>query len=171
MEADHQQPRFGWQRLAHEFEEYAIVAAYLYVCFGAILLYKGSVLEDHGIAVPYYGVGLAKALILGKFMLIGQAFHLGERYRKRPLIVAVLFQSAIFLVMLAALTYGEEILVGAMRGRTVAQSIADIANGKWQEIAATCFLLWLILLPYFGVRQIGRALGDGVLRRMLFGRR
>ncbi|MBP2296774.1 hypothetical protein [Azospirillum rugosum] len=171
MDADHRQPRFGRQRLAHELEEYAIVAAYLCVCFGAILLYKASVLEDHGVVVPYYGVGLAKALILGKFMLIGQAFHLGERYRDRPLILAVLFQSAIFLVVLAALTYGEELLVGAMRGRTVAQSVSDIADGKWQEIAATCFLLWLILLPYFGVRQIGRALGDGVLRRMLFGKR
>lgn len=171
MDAEHQQPRSGRQRLVHELEEYAVIAAYLYVCFGAILLYKASVLEDHGVVVPYYGVALVKALILGKFMLIGQAFHLGERYRNRPLIVVVFFQSAIFLVVLVALTYGEEILVGAMRGRTAAQSVADIADGKWQEIAATCFLLWLILLPYFGARQIGRALGNGVLRRMLFGKR
>ena len=153
----------------HELERYAGISLYLYVCLGAVLLYKDSVLEDHGVGAAYYGIAIVKALILGKFMLIGQEFHLGERFRDRPLILAVFFQSAVFLVLLAALTYAEEIIVGAARGRTVAQSIAGIADGKWQEITATCLLLWLILLPYFGLRQIGQALGGGVLRRMLFG--
>ncbi len=171
MDAEHHRPRTKRQKLVHELERYAGVSLYLYVCLGAVLLYKESVLEDHGVGADYYRVAIVKALILGKFMLVGQAFHLGERFRGRPLILAVFFQSAVFLVLLAALTYVEEIIVGAARGRTVAQSVAEIADGKWQEIAATCLLLWLILLPYFGLRQIGQALGDGVLRRMFFGDR
>ena len=67
-------------------KEYAGISLYFYVCFGAILLYKESVLEAHDLSYAPYGLAAAKALILGKFMLIGQAIHLGERFRHKPLI-------------------------------------------------------------------------------------
>jgi hypothetical protein len=46
--------------------------------------------------------------------------------------------------------------------------LSDIAGGSWLQIAATCLLLWLILLPYFAFRQISEVLGQGNLRRMFF---
>ena len=157
--------------MAHELKEYAGISLYFYVCFGAILLYKESVLEAHDLSYAPYGLAAAKALILGKFMLIGQAIHLGERFRHKPLIHVVLYKSVIFLIVLVALSFVEEIIVGAIHDRTVIQTISEIAGGRWLEIAATCALLWLILLPYFGFRQIGEVLGEGQLRRMLFDKR
>jgi hypothetical protein len=67
-------------KLAHEMKVYAGISLYLYVCFGAILLYKMSVLEAHDLSYAPYGLAAAKALILGKFLLLGQAIHIGERY-------------------------------------------------------------------------------------------
>jgi hypothetical protein len=131
------------------------------------LFYKAAVLQAEGIGYAPYGVAAVKALILGKFVLIGHAAHVGERFARKPLIYPVLYQSAVFLAMLVALTVVEEAVVGVIHGRTIIQSIADIAGGTWAQIAATCLLLWLILLPYFGLRQIGRVLGEGRLRRML----
>ena len=159
------------QRVEHELKEFAAIALYLYICFAAILFYKAAVLQAEGIGYAPYGVAAVKALILGKFVLIGHAAHVGERYGHKPLIYPILYQSGVFLAMLVALTVVEEAIVGLIHGRTIAQSIADIAGGTWAQIAATCLLLWLILLPYFGFRQIGTVLGDGQLRRMLFLRR
>lgn len=161
-------PVTRWHKLAEELKEYAAVSLYLYVCFGAVLLFKVSVLEAQGVGYAPYGLAAGKALILGKFMLMGQAVHLGERHRHTRLIYTVLYHSAIFLVALIALLYLEELLVGAIHGRPVSQSISEIADGKWAEMAATSFVLWLILLPYFGFRQISKALGDSALIRMLF---
>jgi hypothetical protein len=155
-------------KLAHELKEYVGISLYLYLCLAAILLYKASVLEAAGLSYAPYGLAAVKALILAKFMLIGQAIHLGERFRHKPLIYEVLYKSVIFLVVLVALSYIEEIVVGAIHGRTVVQSIAEIADGRWLEIAMTCALLWLILLPYFAFQQISEVLGEGKFRQMLF---
>jgi hypothetical protein len=165
------EPLTGRHRLAHEMKVYAGISLYFYVCFGAILLYKASVLEAHGLSYAPYGLAAAKALILGKFVLIGQAIHMGERYKHKPLIYRVLYKSVIFLMVLAALSFLEEVIVSAIHGRTVVQTISEIAGGRWSEIAMTCALLWLILLPYFAFQQISEVLGEGKLRQMLFGKR
>jgi hypothetical protein len=164
------QPLTGRHRLAHEIKVYAGISLYLYVCFGTILLYKESVLEAHGLSYAPYGLAAAKALILGKFMLIAQALHIGERYKHKPLIYMVLYKSVIFLIVLVALSFVEEIVVGAIHGRAVIQTISEIAGGRWLEIAMTCALLWLILLPYFAFQQINQVLGRGEFRQMLFGK-
>ena len=156
------------QRLDRELKRFAAISLYFYVCFAAILFYKAAVLQAQGIGYAPYGLAVAKALILGKFVLLGHAAHVGERYARKPLIYPVLYQSGIFLAMLVALTVVEEAVIGAIHGRTIAQSLADIAGGTWPQIAAVCFLLWLILLPYLGFRQIGTVLGEGRLSRMFF---
>ena len=58
--------------------------AYLYVCFGAIVLLKASVLHDISIGFAPWGYAAVKAFILGKFMLIGHDIRLGERFAGRP---------------------------------------------------------------------------------------
>jgi hypothetical protein len=156
------------QRAGHELKQYAVIFVYLYVCFGAILLYKYSVLEARDIAYVPYGLAVIKALILAKFMLIGHAAHIGERYGQKPLIYPVLYKSSVFLILLVVLSVIEEAVSGLIHGRTVAESVSKIAGGTWLQIAAASLLLWLILLPYFGFRQIGEVLGKGKLRRMFF---
>jgi len=155
-------------KIGHELKQYAVISLYLYICFGAILLYKASVLQAHGIGYAPYGLAAVKALILGKFMLIGHALKIGERDKRRPLIYPVLHKSLVFLAALVACSVVEEAVAGAIHGRTVVESLSDIAGGSWSQIAATSLLLWLILLPYFAFRQLGEALGEGKLRRMFF---
>jgi hypothetical protein len=165
------QPVTRRQRLVHGLKEYAAISIYLYVVFGALLLYKTSTLQAYGDDYTPYGLAAVKALILAKFMLVAHEMHLGERHRNKSLVYKILYRSIIFLVMLVALTYVEEAVSGVIHGRTAAQSISEVAGGTWLQLVATCLLLWLILLPYFGFREISAALGEGELRRMLFGKR
>ena len=60
-------------RLREELHKYLAVSGYLYVCFVAIVLFKMAVLRDAGVAYLPLGLAAAKALILGKFVLIGEA--------------------------------------------------------------------------------------------------
>src|SRR5689334_11354180 len=55
------------QRIKHELKEYGAVCLYLYVCLGALILYKEALLRAEGINYTSYGLAAIKALILGKF--------------------------------------------------------------------------------------------------------
>ena len=158
-------------RLAKELKQYAAISLYLYVCFGALLFYKSAILGADGIAYAPYGLATVKALILGKFMLVLHAMRIGEGQGGRPLIQVILCQSLVFLAVLVALTYVEEMASGLVHGRPVGEAIAAVGGGTWMGIVATAFLLWLILVPYFAWRQIDAALGPGRLRGLLFGPR
>jgi hypothetical protein len=64
------------QRAVHELEELAILTAYLYVTLGAVIVMKTAVLHTHGIDAAVWGIAIVKALVLAKFMLIGQAMKI-----------------------------------------------------------------------------------------------
>ncbi|PPQ27866.1 hypothetical protein [Rhodopila globiformis] len=156
------------QRATDELKRYVAVSLYLYVCFGTLLLYKGAVLRAEGIDYTSYGLAAVKALILGKFMLIGHALHIGERYGNKPLIYPILHKSLAFLALLFVLDLAEEAIAGMLHGQSFRVSLAQFAGGTWLQIVATCLVLLLILLPYFAYREVGEVLGEGVLNRMLF---
>lgn len=155
-------------RLAHELKEYASVSAYLYVCLGALLLYKGAVLRAEGIGYAPYGLAAVKALILGKFMLVGHALRIGDRHIGRPLIYPILHKSFAFLALLLVLDLIEEVIVGLVHGRSMLDAFAEISGGTWLQTLATCVLFLMILLPYFAYREVGAFLGESTMRRILF---
>jgi len=156
------------QKIKHELREYGAVCLYLYVCLGALLLYKTALLRAEGVSYTSYGLAAIKALILGKFMLIGHALRIGERYSEEPLIYPILHKSFAFLGLLFVLDAIEEVISGMIHGRSFQGSLSDVAGGTWLQILATCLLFFLILLPYFAYREVSRSLGEGGLKRLLF---
>jgi len=156
-------------RLRGELTRYAVVSAYLYVCFGAIILYKAAILRAHDIDFPIFGLAIAKALILGKFILAGRALRLGERHREEPLIWGIVYKVIVFALLLFALSVIEEIIVAEIHGHSIAEGLTHVAGATWPEILTSCILLCLILVPYFGLNAIDESLGENRLRRMLFG--
>jgi len=154
-------------RLAHEIKQYAAVTLYLYICLGAFLLYKGALLRSvDGSYVPY-GIAAIKALILGKFMMVGHALKLGQGGIGGPLIYPILRKSALFLLLLFVLNMTEEIVAGLLHGRSVAAVVEEVTGGTLLQTLAVCLLFFLILLPYFAYREVGEALGEGRLWRLM----
>ena len=156
------------QRITHESKEFAVIAAYLCVCFAALAYLKAAILQAHGIAFAPFGFAVAKALIFAKFVLVGRVLHLGERFRTLPLIWPTLYQSCIFLVLLLILNALEEIMVGVMHHRTVADSIAGIGGGTLEQLIATSIVVLLILIPFFAFRALGEVVGEQNLVRVFF---
>jgi hypothetical protein len=156
------------ERASEELTEFFILTAYLYVCFAALIYLKAAILHDNGVAYTHLGVAVIKAALCAKFMLLGRAFHIGERFRNLPLIVPTLHRSFLFLLLLIVLTFIEEIAVGAIHGRTVPDSISGIAGGTLHQMVATTLILFLILIPYFAFRSLGHIVGDKTLVRLFF---
>jgi len=155
------------RKLGHELQKFAVIFIYLYVCFGALMLYKTAILREQGIDYAPYGFAVIKALLLAKFILMGHMAKLGERYKRRRFILVVAHKSLLFLIMLFVLTFIEEAVVGVVHGRTIGASLADVAGGTLPQILAVCVIMLLILIPYLAFRELDEVLGEGRLRQIL----
>jgi hypothetical protein len=152
------------QRMADELKEFLIIAAYLYICFTALAYLKAAILQAHGIAFAPFGFAAVKALICAKFISVGHAFHLGERYKNEALIWPTLHKSFAFLALVCVLT--ALVMVGVMHHRSFAASIADIGGGPLHQIIATSIIVLLILIPFFGFCSLGEVVGERNLVRI-----
>jgi hypothetical protein len=159
------------EKAGEELREFIVLTAYLYICFAAVIYFKAAVLQAHNVAYAHVGLAIVKAAICAKFMLMGRIFHIGERFKNLPLIVPTLHRSFVFLLLLAVLTFIEEIVVGTIHGRTVMDSISGIAGGTFQQMVATILIIFLILVPYFAFRSLGEIVGDKTLVQLFFERR
>lgn len=159
------------ERITDELKEFVIVAVYLYVCFTAIAYLKFAILQAYGIAFAPFGLAAVKALICAKFVLVGRALHVGERFKARPLIWPTLHRSVAFLVLLLVLNALEEVAVGLLHGRTVMEAVSEIGGGTRYQLIATTVIGLLVLIPFFAFRSLGERLGERNLFRLFFGER
>jgi hypothetical protein len=156
------------KRAVYELKEFAIIAAYLYVCFTAILYFKAAILLAHGIQFAPFGLAAVKALICAKFVSIGNVFRVGERFRSMPLIWSTLYKSFTFLILLLVLNSLEEIAVGLIHHRPIADIWAEFGGDTIQQVIATSIIGLLILIPFFAFRAIAEVVGETDLVRMFF---
>ena len=158
------------QRTKREMRAYFVVSAYLYVCFGSLMLYKAALLGGLGISYSDFGFAIAKALILGKFILLGEAMKLGERETPGRLVFDILKKSLLFLVLLMVLSIIEEAVVGLVHHHPVREVMNAFNGGSMAQTAALSLIMLLILVPYFTFGAISRSLGAGRLSQIPFAR-
>jgi hypothetical protein len=155
------------QRGMHELKELVLISLYLYVVLGAVLLMKAAVLHSQGIEFTPWGIAIVKAVVLAKFMLIGEAMKIGER-STRPLIWPTLQKAFALLVLLIIMTIIEEAVVGLFHGKTIAVSLGELVGPRLGETIAGYLIMLLVLIPYCAFRILDVALGEGRLARMFF---
>lgn len=153
-------------RAVDELREFLVIAVYLYICFTALAYLKAAILQAEDIAFAPFGFAAVKALICAKFMSIGHALRVGERYKRAALIWPTLYKSLTFLALLIVLNGLEEVIVGAFRHRSIAASLADIGGGTVHQVIATSIIVLLILIPFFAFRSLGEVVGERNLVRL-----
>jgi hypothetical protein len=149
--------------------DYAVVAGYLYVCLGVLVLYRTAILRDAGVAYAPYGFALIKALLLGKFALLGKAAGLGDRQPSATLLGQIARKVVLFVLLLVALSALEELATGWLRGRSPAAAISDLGGFPFLTLAADALVMMLVAAPIVATVEVARALGPGELMRLLRG--
>ncbi len=157
-------------RVRHELVRFWMIAAYLYVCFGAIVLYKTAILHAQGIDYWPYGAAAIQALLVGKFVMIGEAVRLGERLRPQRMVFVLLQKSVYLLLFLMALSAAEEVVTGLIHRRSVMASVQGLWGGTLLQVFATSVLMLLILIPYIAVGEAARVIGPERLQALLLER-
>jgi hypothetical protein len=156
------------QRALYELKEFVILAVYLYITLGAVVLMKTAVLHAEGIEFAPWGIAVIKAAVLAKFMLLGNAMKIGGRNTTSPLIWPTLHKAFAFLVLLIIMTIIEEAIVGLFHHRSIASSLSELVGPRLEETIAGFLIMLLVLIPFFAFRVLSEALGEGRLERMFF---
>jgi hypothetical protein len=154
----------------HQLREFLVMFIYLWVLFGLFSLHQSIVLAQEHINYQAQGFAIINALILAKVMLIGEDLHLGGRFRDKPLLYSILYKTFLFSVFLISFHILEEVLVGVIRGKTIAQSFPAFGGGSLQGILAVGAIVFVALIPFFAFREIARVIGPRELRSLLLSR-
>src|ERR1700730_15166289 len=141
---------------------------YLWVLLSLFSLHKALVLNDESL-IYHQGYALINALALAKVVLVAEFFHIGDKFKNRPLIYPIMFKSAVFAVILLCFHMIEETLLGVFRGKTLSQSIPNIGGGTLQGILMVGIIMFVVLMPFFAFRELDRTIGTEQLRSLLFG--
>jgi hypothetical protein len=152
----------------YEFKELVIISVYLYITIGAVIMMKTAVLRTEGVEFIPWGIAIVKAVVLGKFVMLGNLVHVGGRDISGPLVWPTLRKAFSFLVLLAVLTIIEEVVVGLIHHRSIAASLSELFGARLEETLAGYLIMLLVLIPFFAFRVLSEALGEGRLERMFF---
>jgi len=159
------------QRLKHELLEYALLSVYLYICFGALIIYKMLILHGQGVSYAPYGLAAIKALVLAKFILLGQVAGLGDRFKGQRILAIVAQKSVLYLVMLVVLSVIEECVIGLFHGQSIAVTLAEFGSEKLLQVSVASLIMLLILIPYLMSSELNVVLGEGRLWKILVAQR
>ena len=157
-------------RLAIELKRYAVISLYLFICFGVVLIYEASQSTTKEATWLTVGIALGKALVLGKFILIGEALKPGTRISAPTLLHRVAWRSLGMLVVLAVFKLLEELIIGMVHSKGVSELVAELAHQSWLNLLGPVLLMLLILIPMMFAMELDRALGPGGLKGVLLDR-
>jgi hypothetical protein len=153
----------------HEMTRFVVLFLYLWILFGVFVLHQSIVLREHGIAYSSQGFALINALVLAKVMLVAEDLNLSRWLDRRPLIYPILHESFLFTVLFIAFHVLEQLVVGLVHGETLAQSVPAIGGGGFAGLACVAVIFFFALMPFFGFRNLSRAIGPDRMKAILFG--
>lgn len=159
------------QKAAEEFRRFLVLFLYLWILFGVFVLNQGIILREQGVNFTMQGFAFINALVFAKVMMVFEIFDPGLWLRKRPLIYPILYETLLLTVLFIVVHILEKVIEGLFHGRTVAQSLPSIGGGGLAGLLSASVIMFFALLPFFTLRNLSMAMGEGRLRAILFGER
>jgi len=158
-------------KIFHEFVEYWINVVYLTLIFAAFTQYRRFVLAAYDITYTNYWVAVIEALILGKVIMIGNVFRLGHGLDQKPLIYPTLYKTVVFSLFVGTFTILEYTIKGLWNGKGLTGGLIDLLGKGHHELLSGSLVVFVALIPFFAVKELGRVLGEEKIRTLFFKRR
>lgn len=158
------------EKVRHELIEYGINIIYLTLVFAAFTQYRRFLLAAHDIVYTNYWVALIEAVILGKVIMIGSVVRLGRRFESKPLIYPTLYKTVVFVLFCATFKVLEHGVRGLIKGEGFVGGMAELLHKGAPEILANSIVVFVAFIPFFGVKELGRVLGEQKISDLFFRR-
>jgi hypothetical protein len=151
-----------------EFRRFLILFFYLWVLFGVFVLNQGVALREHGVNFTMQGFAFVNALVFAKVMMLFEVFDPGRWLRKRPLIYPILYESLLLTIFFLIAHVLEKTIEGLIRGKTLVESLPLLTGDGLRGFVSITVILFIALMPFFGLRNLSLAMGEGRLWSAIF---
>ena len=158
----------GWKKRAfEELRKLSITVIYIWVLLSVFTLHREIILANYHIKYSAkFGFAFINAVILAKFMWLGEVQHAGKKAAGKALLYSTLWKAALFTVILMICHLLEEALVKVWHGHSFAASFSEgIADPR--DILATMLLVFVVLIPFFFAKGLIEILGKDEIKRLL----
>ena len=155
----------------HEMFEYLFNFAFLSFFLVSFAWYRRLILASYHIQFTDYWAPLIEAAILAKVIMIGDALRMGRAFRNRPLAIPTIYRTIVFSLFVVLFSVIEHVVSALFHGKKAADGIAELTSTGWQGLLASYVLIIAALLPFFTVKAIEDAFGEGKIRSIFFMRR
>ena len=154
-----------------ELRHFGTVFLYLFLVFGVFALHQFVVLANNGMSYAFYGASLINAAILAKILHVAEALHFGEKFEDKPLAFPILYKSVAFGLLLVAAYVVEEVVVGLLRGESLAESRPHLGGGTLAGLLAVAVIMCVALIPFFAFKELRHVYGGPEFDTLLFKKR
>ena len=162
----------NWRKiLSEKMVDSLVNICYLAIVFSVFTWYRRIILAGYDIEYTNYWVALIKALMLAKVIKLGFVFRLGRGLGHKPLIYPTLYKTVVFTLFAAAFTLMEHMIRGLWLGKGLTGGIAAYFEKGPHDIVAGSLMVFVAFIPFFGVKELGRVLGEEKITALFFKRR
>lgn len=171
MDNPHTEKKSLKQKLRAELAEYIVNFIYIAVILSAILLYRRLLLEDYGIFLKDYFIGVIKAFVIAKVVMIGAFFGISRKFENRPLLIPIVYKAFFFTVLIMIFDLLEFFIVELFHNHDLIMSIKGIDNHINLVWLSASLLIFFIFIPFFGMKELIRVLGRTTVLALLLKKR
>ncbi len=158
-------------RALDELRRYLVITLYLWVMFALFSFYRRLILQEEGISVWGQSLAIVNALVFAKVILIGQALNLDNGLRKYARGFIALWNAFLFTILLSLFHIFEDAIKAWFEGRPLSVSLVDFGGGTLRGFLTIGGILFVSLIPFFGMNEVARAVGGQALWDLFFSRR
>ena len=158
----------SWKKRAlDELRKLSITVAYMWLLLSVFTFHREIILANYHINYSAkFGFAFINAVILAKFMWLGELLHAGKKAAGKALLYSMLWNSALFTVILTVCHLLEEALIKVWHGQSFAASFSETAADP-RDIFSTVLLLFVVLIPFFFAKGLIEILGKDEIKRLL----
>jgi hypothetical protein len=154
-----------------EFKRLLAIFLYLWVVFGLLSIHTSIILSQRHLDYTEHTLAIVNAFVFAKVLLIGEHFRVGTRFDRKPLIYPILHKCFVFTLLFIGFHSLESVLIGMWHGHTISDSLPHFFGWNPKGLLAVAVTAFILLLPFFGFREIVRVIGHREMRALLFERR
>jgi len=158
----------SWKKRAlDELRKLSITVMYIWILLSVFTLHREVILANYHINYSAkFGFAFINAVILAKFMWLGEILHAGKKAARKALLYSTLWNSALFAVILMFCHLLEEALVKVWHGQSFTASLSETVADP-RAIFATMLLMFVVLIPFFFAKGLIAILGKDEIKRLL----
>ena len=154
------------EKIYSEFTEYIFNFIYMAIFFSAIILYRRMVLAQHGIILEDYFMGVIKAMVIAKVVMIGTFMRISRKYEHKALIIPTLYKSLLFTILVILFDIIEISIRALIHEPNLMNVLTELNSHLNLTWLGGAMLIFFIFIPFFSFMELSRIIGKEKIKNL-----